>query len=452
MRYFRKTFIWIIVLVGIGGYSFLDLESTRLDEVAKEEATRLLPFGPDEVLSIVIRKQDSEIELERWEEGWKVVKPYEAKADTKAVKKFLVQVTDSKNDAEYVMEEDPSAERLAEFGLAIPTLFLTLKTGKELTEHTLILGDRAPSMGIAFAQIQGEKPVYRILADVRSEADKDIHYFRDKSVLRLNTVMIDQVAINRQETSIRIKLPLDGKWMLERPIQARADHIKVFELMNAFANSEIKEFIAESKDDLALYGLDKPKIELTFWMSGDSEPTIKIRIGDRSPKKRGYYASMSDRDNIFLLGEKEVDLVPYDPNDLRSRELFYIERDKLKRIEIHEASKSIVIVKGLDKEWRRGKKDGEIVDFNLVKAFLDDLLEIRIEDFLTGDRKKAVDYGLEPPRARLLLWMEGSGVPIGVKVGKTTPAGNSVYATYGGSNEIVVFSDEMKRILRTYFF
>jgi len=454
MTYLRKTFIWIIILVGIGGYSFLDLENARLNEVAKEEATRLFPFGPDEVLSIVIKKEESEIEieLERWEDGWRVVKPYMAKADTKAVEKFLVQVTNSRNDAEYVMESEPSPERLAEFGLAIPTLFLTLKIGRELTEHTLIIGDRAPSMGVAFAQIQGEKPVYRVLADVRSEADKDIHYFRDKSVLRLNTMMIDQVAINRPESSIRVKLPADGKWALEKPIQARADHIRMFELMNTYANAEVKEFVVESKDDLASYGLDKPRIELTFWISGDSAPTTKLKIGNRSPKKRGYYVSMSDRENIFLIGEKEVDLVPTDPNDLRSRELFFIERDKLERIEIHESSKSIVIVKGVDKEWRRSKKDGEIVDFNLVKAFLDELLELRIDDFLKGDKKKAAAYGLEPPRARLLLWMEGSSVPIGVKVGKTTPAGNSVYATYGGSSEIVVFSDEIKRILRTYLF
>lgn len=75
MRYFKATFVWVIVLAAIAGYSYIDYESTRIEEKEKEEATRLLPFYPKDVLAIVINNEAGALELERWEEGWKIVSP-----------------------------------------------------------------------------------------------------------------------------------------------------------------------------------------------------------------------------------------------------------------------------------------------------------------------------------------------------------------------------------------
>lgn len=94
-------------------------------------------------------------------------------------------MTDSRNDAEYLMDEDPTPERLAEFGLKDPKVSVTLKAGKELTPYTLVFGDRAPTKGVAFARLAGQKPVYRVLAYARAEADKDSHYFREKKCCTL---------------------------------------------------------------------------------------------------------------------------------------------------------------------------------------------------------------------------------------------------------------------------
>ena len=159
MRYFKKTFIWIIILVALAGYSYIDFESTRLKEVEKKEATRLLPFSTNEILSVTIKKEDRVLELERWEEGWKIIAPIKAMADSDTVEKFLGHMTEAKNDSDYVMESDPTPERLVEFGLSKPTLFVTLRAGKELKPHTLVFGDRAPTMGVAFAQLEGKKSI-----------------------------------------------------------------------------------------------------------------------------------------------------------------------------------------------------------------------------------------------------------------------------------------------------
>lgn len=450
MRYFKTTFMWVIILVAVAGYSYLDFEKTRIEEERKEEATRLLPFTMEEILAIEINKGESLLELERWEDGWRIINPVEAKADNAIVEKFLGYVLDSRNDAEYVMDPDPAPERLAEFGLADPKLRLTLKVGKDLQPHTLIFGDRAPTMGVAFARLKGQKPVYRVLANARAEADKDVYYFRDKKVLRLNPIMIDQLAISRSgQEAIRVNLPESGKWEIEKPINVRADHMKVFEFISSFANTEVKAFEAESLENEKKYGLSEPSVELMFWLSGDAEPTVRLKIGSRSPEKRGYFCSMSDRNNVFVLDEDIVHSIPRNVNELRSKSLFFFEKEKLKRIEIHSQDGSTILVKDLEKNWRRGSEDGEIVDFNLVKEFLDDLASLDIEEFL-GDKLAAGEIGLDPAKMKLLMWPEESAVPLSLTVGEDTPTGR-VYARSGNKKEVLELDSRVKRILKTYF-
>ncbi len=236
MKYFKTTFIWIIVLVAVGGYTLIDSKSTKETEQKKEEASKLLPFRAEQVLAISMKRESGNMELERWDKGWKIISPVQTMANNGAVEKFIKEVTDSRNDAEYVMDRNPTPERLAEFGLATPSIRVTLKVGKDLKEHTILFGNRAPTMGVAYAQLEGQKPVYRVLADARSEADKDVYYFRDKSVLRLNPVMVDQVSIVHPDSSMLFKLGDDGQWRVEKPMQTRADHNKLFEFIGFFAN------------------------------------------------------------------------------------------------------------------------------------------------------------------------------------------------------------------------
>jgi len=450
MNYFKTTFAWVIVLAAIAGYSYIDHEKTRVEEIKKDEATRLFSFYPKDIVSITLNKGDRVIELERWEEGWRIVAPIKAKAESQAVEKFLGYITDSRNDAEYIMDPDPSPERLVEFGLADPTITVTLKVGKKLAEHTILFGARAPTKGVAFARLKGEKAVYRILSYMRAEADKDVRYFRDKSVLRLNPLMIDQLVIKRKQGVIRVKLPQDGKWEIEKPIKTRADHNKVFEILGMFANAQVKEFISENKDNLKAYGLDKPEIELMFWLSGDSEPTLKMQVGARNPGKRGYFLTMSDRDNVFLLEEDVISAIPRSANDLRSRDLLFFESDTLRRIEIRRPGKSIALVRDKDKEWRKNNESGEKVDFNLVKEMLNGIMELKISDFVTDSPENLKAYGLDPPEIKLLLWPEKSAVPIFLSVGSKAPSGY-VYAMSGAQGSVLALDESVKRILKIIF-
>lgn len=451
MKYFKKTFLWIIALVVLIGYNWLEVENDRIETVAKEEATRLFPFDAIEVLSITLRKEGQILDLERWEDGWRIISPVKAPADSEAVDKFLSYVLDSRNDAEYVMDSDPTEERLAEFGLKDPVNSVTLRVGRDLSEHTLYFGDRAPSMGVAFARVKGQKEVYRVLAQSRAEADKDIYYFRNKKALKdLDPLKVDKVAIRRNKTHILLKLPDSGKWTVEKKTsEVVADNARVFEFLAAFTNAEIKEFAAESQENLGQYGLNNPMAELNFWMAGKPKPAINLSIGKRDPKKRGYYCTVTGHNGIIILPEEVINALPRSGNDLRNREIFTFEPSDINRIEIHTASKDHMFVRDNDKEWHRNNESGELIDFQKVKEFIDEVIALRIDDFLSdpGDFGK---LGLDPPLMQVTLWQETSATPMSLVVGHAEPSGGRVYARTN-DKEVLLVDKRVERVLTTYF-
>ncbi|MBI3584341.1 MAG: DUF4340 domain-containing protein [Nitrospinae bacterium] len=451
MKYFKKTFLWIIILAGLAGYFYLDVETTKKKEIEKEEATRLLPFKPLDVLELELKKGDGVIVVQRWEDGWRIEKPIKAKADSKAVEKALGYITQSKNDAEYVMDENPTQERLAEFGLIKPQLEVTLRVGKELTPYTLIFGERAPTKGVAFAILKGSPKVYRVLADARAEADQSLYYFRDKTIFKTEPNMVDKVEILKDNKKIKCELPMEGKWNIISPIKGRADMIKIIEIVSKFKDSEIKEFIDEEPKDLKAYGLYPVKTKLSIWLSGDESPTETVFIGDRDKKKRGYFAKLEKKDNVFLIEENMVDLLPVDAEELRERSILFFEEEKVNKIEVKYPDREIVVAKTPEFEWKTLKPRESEFDFNIVKEFLKNIREFKIKEFVSEGHEGLKTYGLDKPAIKLLIWEEGNKIPHELNIGSISGKGDGIYVWTGEQDSVVLIDEKIKGVINENF-
>ncbi len=442
-------------MAGLAGYFYLDVETTKKKEIEKEEATRLLPFKPSEVLELELKKDGNLTLLQRWEDGWRVEKPIKAKADNKAVEKALDYITQSKNDAEYVMDEKPTQERLAEFGLINPQLEVTLRVGKTLKPYTLIFGERAPTKGVAFAILKGSPKVYRVLADARAEADQSLYYFRDKTIFRTEPNMVDKVEIVKDNKKVRCELPMEeeGKWEIVSPIKGRADMIKIIEIVSKFKDSEIKEFIDEEPKDLKAYGLYPVKTKLSIWLSGDESPTETIFIGDRDKKKRGYFAKLEKKDNVFLVEENMVDLLPEDAEKLRERSILFIEEEKVNKIEVKYPDREIVVAKTLDPEvgWKILKPRESEFDFNIVKEFLKNVREFKIKEFISEGHEGLKTYGLDKPAIKLLIWEEGNKTPHELNIGSISSKGDGIYVWTGEQDSVVLIDEKIKGVIKESF-
>ena len=450
-------------MAGLAGYFYLDVETTKKKEAEKEEATRLLPFKPSEILELELKKEDSIILLQRWEDGWRIEKPIKAKADSKSVEKALDYIIQSRNDADYVMDENPTQERLAEFGLANPRLEVTLKVGKTLTPYTLIFGERAPTQGVAFAILKGSPKVYRVLADARAQADQSLYYFRDKTIFKTEPNMIDKLEILKDNKKVRCELPMkeEGKWEVVSPVKARADMIKIIEIVSKFKNSEIKEFIDEEPKDLKIYGLYPVKSKLSIWLSGDESPTETIFIGERDKKKRGYLAKLEGKNNIFLIEEDMVDLLPDDAEDLRERSVLFFEEEKVNKIEVKYPDREMAVIKTPppDIEWKTLKpgesypetSSGQVFDVNIIREFFNRIKEFKVKEFISEGHEGLKTYGLDSPAIKLLIWEEGNKSPHELNIGNISSKGDGIYAWTGEQDTIVLLDNKIKGVIKDSF-
>ncbi len=449
MRYFKKTFIWIIVLTSIAGYYYIDLKREKIREKEKVEATRLLPFDPIQVLKIQLKKEESSIVLERWEEGWRITEPVKAPAVNEKVEEFLGYVTQFQNDSDYVMDADPTEERLKEFGLDQPENVVTLSVGRELKSHTIFFGHRAPTKGVAFARLQGDPQVYRVLADAKGQANQDVYYFRDKRVVEYDPVMVDLVEMVGPSGSIRCELPMNGKWEISEPIQARADITKIMEFLMAFKNNEIKEFVEEEPTDLVQYNLQPATRRISFGISGDLKPSIEILLGKRDKKKRGVFALLSGKKNVVLLDDKLLDFIPTEPFTLMNREIFLFEEEEVQKVRILSGRGGREFEKTPDYNWKQTIPEEAVADFNPIMAFLQAMRKVEIKRLLTGNPSLFEMSGLNNPAYKVMVWTKTSKEKEWLSIGNKAKE-EGYYAMSGGGPDIFIIAGEVESEIRTF--
>lgn len=450
MKYFKKTLLWIILLAILGGYLYLyEIRGGEEREQAAEEARRLFHFTPDDVVELELKKAGSHIQLIMTGDSWMMEKPVRAKADTESIRKVLQYITETKNDAKYVMAENPSPERLIEFGLANPYLEVNISIKGDPSPKTIYFGDRGPTQNIAYARVKGDPRVYRVVADARAEADRDEYYFREKKIVYFKPFEVDKIEVAVNGQAMRAELPMQGRWEITKPIKTRADVVKIMELLSNLSDGEVKAFIDEEPKDLSLYGLNPPKAELSIWESGDKDNATTLLFGDKDIKKRGVYAKHRDAPNVFLLEEDLWDIVPRDVSHFRDHMAFFFEEENVERIQIKSPERDIIWEKTPQLEWKQKTPKEGPVQFSIIKDFLERLKGLRVKEFVVDNPEGLGKFGLDKPAYTIKLWEKGADKPQELLIGKGDSKNRAVYALLEGSSVIMVGSEiiEMFKLL-----
>ena len=102
---------------------------------------------------------------------------------------------------------------------------------------------------------------------------------------------------------LRFERNEDGIFYLTDPIQARADHLRIEEYLGLFLDGEVKEYVTESAENLGIYGLENPELELRFTAAG-VEDGASIAFGKLSDRVRRDYSDQNEEEkDIPLLGK-----------------------------------------------------------------------------------------------------------------------------------------------------
>lgn len=306
MNFARKTVFWLIVLIVLGGAFQLFDRRQEASRQEQEAALRLLPFAADEVREFRIDSAGDgpRIRAQRGQDGWQLLQPLRAKGDAEAIGKLLANIVGARKDALLFAQADPP--KLAELGLDARATELGLRTAAG--ETVLVLGARGPTNNVAYVMFKGRPEVYRIHADLRMDATRDVLALRDKTIVDFDPVRMRRLEIARQGAPELAVEQEQGRWNLLQPVAARASMEKVLALLYALKNGQAKAFVDEEPAALAPYGLDPPMLRLTI----HPEPpgaVQRLAIGAKDRARRGYFAQANQAGPVFDLEEELVNTI-----------------------------------------------------------------------------------------------------------------------------------------------
>ena len=123
---------------------------------------------------------------------------------------------------------------------------------------------------------------------------------QQESLLKLNG--IDSITVKRGDETLRYQKTADGK--LYQLVEPQGKFVPQ-DLMQALASLLISakqvEVVAQNANDLAQFGLDHPRSEMTIGATGTGQP-IRIFFGAENPTHTAIYAQIEGIPKVFLLG------------------------------------------------------------------------------------------------------------------------------------------------------
>ncbi|MBM3751585.1 MAG: DUF4340 domain-containing protein [Acidimicrobiia bacterium] len=311
-----KSFLGLlIVATALGAYIYF-VEMTR-DPAADSASTRekVFTLTPGSIESVNLTNASGETTtVVRQEAVWNITAPEAAEADTVEISTVVSSIESLEQTR--VVTETP--ESLAPFGLDPARISVAFTVAGESTPRRLKLGNKTPTGGDLYAQVEGSPKVFLIGGYLEDTFNKGPFALREKSVLKFSRDGADALTIT-QGTS-RLSLAKSGNtWRLSVPIDAAADFNTVDGLIGRIFQARMAGFVAaDGTASLREYGLDRPQAIVTV---GSGSSRAELAIGSAQDDTNVYARDLS-RSMIFTIEKALLDELRKKPEDVRLKDLF----------------------------------------------------------------------------------------------------------------------------------
>ncbi|MGE0885773.1 MAG: DUF4340 domain-containing protein [Blastocatellales bacterium] len=414
----RSTLILLLAAV-VGGILiyFLEIKPGKPRDEEPETSKEAFNFKREDITAISVTRGGETVSLENQDNKWVIKQPVSAAADDSALNALIGDLVSARVEREFA---NPSADALKEYGLASPAVKLEvrLKDGKT---HQVELGGKDPLGSSVYAKLDGAAKVVVIGSSMLTNADKPLNDWRDRSVLGATEYDLTSLKVTNENGGFELSKK-DAEWQIAAPAAGAADSGEANGLISALTSAKATEIVSETADDLAKYGLDKPKITAIAKTNTGAEKGIALG----SKVDESYYAKASDRAQIYKVDSSLYEKLNTKLNALRSKQFYKLNRDELTRFELMNENGKLVAVKKDDK-WLvvepADKKDKEVQTFKIFTPFESSASEV--VDKITP----AINSKLAKPAAEARL-TEKNGKTTVIKFSQ--PDGDDIYIRVEG--------------------
>jgi hypothetical protein len=264
-------------------------------------------LGVGETKLILVRSRESE-------DAWSVTEPVQWPADRPTILEVIENCL-ALSVSDYL---DTPTNSLSELGLLPPQLTISLNgsavpvVGREseepeasVSEGPLLIGALRKDGATRFAKMEGRDEIFSIemnpLQWLNADAVNPLGY-RERTMLALGASSIRRISQITTTGEHGVERDNDGSWTCMGAEQQRLLPDALEHVLEAIARVRATQIVAHNPKSLDVYGLDVPRVTVTFGLQGEDGILKSILLG-KADEKGQVFAMVRGQDVVFLIAD-----------------------------------------------------------------------------------------------------------------------------------------------------
>jgi hypothetical protein len=396
----KGTWFWFLLAVGL--FLFILLVERHWNQPppgAGQPLKLIADLQPNVVTNLQIRCGQQVVRLNREGDAWQLTAPVHYPAQPVLVKNLLEALVRLDRRTPIY-----SISSYADYGLADPQAVIFVQVGAKRSE--IQLGNLTPAGDQVYVRHVGIEGIYTAEAALLKLIPTSANAWRTLALLTSPTsTMFDRFEVRSPARGLGFSLNYNLTnrfWRLSKPMQARADHGKVENLLRKFLEGRITEFVTDDPAaDLERFGLQPPAAELV--LGNGTNDILSIQFGI-SPTNRPdlVYARRLSHTNVVLIPREMADTLQVPFTEFRDRHLLTFPPNAVSQIELR-GQENILIRKQGTNLWRILEPQEWPADAAMVRELIADLYSLEVAEFEKDVVTDFAGYGLVQPLLQVLL-------------------------------------------------
>jgi hypothetical protein len=329
---------------------------------------RLTSVATAQVRKAVLKTKAGEIELERRNEHWSLLKPLKARGNDSKISDLISQTATAKIEA-FVSD----AANLASFGLQEPRGSLSLYLEDNKTPLVLLIG--APNTQDkgrqnTYAKLSDREAVLLLPKSIEQLLEIKPNDVRDVQLLQFERDIVDRITIAPSGKPPLLIARNGLSWVRKDAKEEAVNGAAAEALLSLLASQNVSEFVADVATDLPKYGLDQPQLRITL-SSFASENTSETTAGDKpivsilfgKTAEDRLYAKLDDEPFVVAVDASLLSQIPTEAVLWQPLQIFKLAPEDIDSIEFAPAMGAVSSLrreKDRKDRWQFSKGDAAV--------------------------------------------------------------------------------------------
>ena len=187
----------------------------------------------------------------------------------------------------------------------------------------------------------------------------------------------------------------DDTWHITDPTEATADAATVSSITSSLESLNIERVVQDNSDNLAKFGLGKPRLEVTFKHGDTSDPTTLL-VGDDAATGSNTYATIKGSDRVFLIAASLGEGFSKTTFDLRDKAILQPSLNAVDQLTWSSKDNQIEVTRR-EGTWRMVQPWNAYAETAVIDGLISQLRNTSMQSIVTSNPSNLLSYNLAEP-------------------------------------------------------